>query len=77
MKEKEGIKPCPCCGEYAHIESLVQADLWEYYRVSCYCCQLATKYYNTKKKAIAAWNTRVKEEDVSLYDYSTGYKAKE
>lgn len=49
------LKPCPFCGEKAKIVELRSGN-------SVVCtnthCWVATKYYDTPEKAIAAWNRR-------------------
>lgn len=49
------LKPCPFCGGKAKTQSFYRD-----HRVYCRTCNASTMcYYETKEKAIAAWNRRV------------------
>lgn len=59
----EELKPCPCCGREAIIETIIARKGWESV-VSCQECLLSmyTITYDTAKESIdaviKAWNTR-------------------
>lgn len=50
------LKPCPFCGSD---EIVLGKGL---FAVMCLGCGVITKYYNTEKEAIAAWNRRASDE---------------
>ena len=62
MSEKVELKPCPFCGGEAHPDNtwiLSGARKWV---VHCIKCGASIGFYETKKKAIEAWNRRIKDE---------------
>ncbi len=54
------LKPCPFCGgeriEIKYIRDSTRAYL------NCFDCGIEQKIYETKEKAIEAWNTRTPKE---------------
>ena len=57
MNEK--LKPCPFCGGEAKlIDPYVSTNRWAYF-IECQNCKATKGYYQNKKVAINAWNTRV------------------
>ena len=66
----EDLKPCPFCGEYAHMvtkKTILTADgKYGYsdasYSVECHSCLAETAPYRLLDEAVAAWNRRPEEE---------------
>jgi len=57
LRLRDGVLPCPFCGEYPSIKT-VEGE----YSVRHVCPNwtlVGTKYYDTKQKAIDAWNRRL------------------
>ncbi len=56
------LKPCPFCGEHAHMKELETAHGSTLYGVSCPtegCLGFAMEtYFDTPGQAVAAWNRR-------------------
>ena len=61
MSEK--LKPCPFCGQKPYIEDCLNyiTNKIESYYVVCNCQSVVD--FDTKKRAIEAWNTRVIPKD--------------
>lgn len=55
------LKKCPTCKERPVVELYRTEDSSNYvYAVACrYCSYVRTKYYNTRKAAIAEWNNKI------------------
>lgn len=61
MKQKKELKPCPFCGGEAKIhtsEEFFLIDKKKFSSVFCKNCQATSRYFNTSKEAIEAWNRR-------------------
>ena len=59
---------CPCCGSDAEVLELtsgVSPDVTLKYYVQCRLCGLRTRTFSNKSDAVNAWNTRVKQPDLS------------
>lgn len=60
------LKRCPFCGEEVvlHGSEDIDGKSTPYWYVKCECCGASVWGSNDKEKAIAAWNRRVKENEV-------------
>lgn len=54
MIEEQELKDCPFCGGGARY-----GMIWDTHFVCCKKCGAMVEVYNTKKKAVTAWNMRV------------------
>ena len=57
------LKPCPFCGEKEHIilhNEMGLPCISRLHSVECGCCGVVLGRAHTEKKAIFAWNKRVK-----------------
>lgn len=54
----EKRKLCPFCGSEARIKMLIKENGKEKYFCECWLCSCRTQDFNTKEKAIEAWNRR-------------------
>lgn len=58
------LKPCPFCNGSACVISTGNYYPKEYYRIVCQkSCTMQAKLYETKEKAIEAWNRRAGEQE--------------
>lgn len=58
IEAEEELLPCPFCGGDAEIESI--PSFRNSHFVRCKICLSSVRGYDTKDKAIAAWNRRAK-----------------
>ena len=63
----EELKPCPFCGEKSAIliDDNIHGRLslnWSHWHVACQECLCQTNGETTAKRAIEAWNKRIKDE---------------
>jgi len=65
------LKPCPCCGGEATIDSFVWGGL--NYRIVC-SCGIITKYFVLLEEATTAWNRRDGEGTILCeHEYQPGF----
>ena len=57
------IKPCPFCGERYRV--YVREAMLIPYFVQCESCLSRSHHYGTEEQAIALWNTRTSDADIS------------
>jgi Lar family restriction alleviation protein len=53
---RDGLLPCPFCGEYL---KLMYDPHMKNYWFFCEGCEIETMYYDTEQQAVDAWNRRV------------------
>lgn len=65
MKKPE-LRPCPCCGGNADLDSYPGSE-WTvsgtYHCVRCSVCYLRTCDYSSAKRAVETWNRRVSDHE--------------
>ena len=55
----EELKPCPFCGD-TDIEIIEPSECYDEFEVQCQECGARSEWENSKEKAVANWNRRVK-----------------
>lgn len=56
------LKPCPCCGEKAHLIEHLRFEVMAY-KIACVSCSIGTSLHSKLQEAIDAWNKRHYERD--------------
>lgn len=56
------LKPCPFCGN-EYINLMVTFDKTSYW-CTCPECDISTKIFDSREKAIAFWNNQIQNKDV-------------
>ena len=54
------LKPCPFCGgeAFCYVSGRIEPEMPDMFWVRCKNCDVVTKSYTTREKAIKKWNTR-------------------
>lgn len=59
------LKPCPFCGgeAFCYVSGRIEPEMPDMFWVRCKKCDVVTKSYTTREKAIKKWNRRAGEQD--------------
>lgn len=59
------LKPCPFCGgeAFCYVSGRIEPGTPDMFWVRCKKCDVVTKSYTTREKAIKKWNRRAGEQD--------------
>lgn len=66
MAKAPDMKPCPCCGGEAKLDSYPGSEFTgsgTYHCVRCSVCYIRTCDFSSANRAVETWNRRMNDED--------------